>query len=102
MDLAKNGHIATVQVNSEVWYSDLPVADNPLTVRRGVVSDDARVLPRVSAEPIEKADPLARDEPEQDPGVSILDQLPRDERGQGDCLLGQCVCSRSKLLPDQT
>jgi hypothetical protein len=71
-------------------------------VRRGVVSNDARILQRVSAEPIEKADPLARDEPEQNPGVSVPDQLPRDKRGQGDRLLGQCVCSRSKLLPDQT
>jgi len=68
MDLAKNGHIATVQVS---WLACREAQLTP--VRGSVVSDDARVLSGVLAPLIAQANPAARHESEQSSSVSVLD-----------------------------
>ena len=60
MDLAKNGHIATVQVSMDYCYC---VILSMNIVRGSMVPYDTRILPRVSTKPFSKADSPPRDEP---------------------------------------
>lgn len=75
MDLAAKGHIATVQVSQFIARPCIRPSAMYLAVRGSLVPDDTRVLSRVSPtqHPLQNAALVY--EPEEVPGLPILDQL---------------------------
>jgi hypothetical protein len=61
-------------------------------VCRSVVSNDARILSGVLERTDTETDAAVLHEPQQVPGMSVPHQVPRGQRGQGDCVFRQCVC----------
>ena len=85
MDLAQQGHIANVQVRTGILS---PNSCSPfhITVCRGVVPYDSRVLSRVPAREVgQTATPICH-EPGQVPSVPVPYQISRGSWRQGDCL----------------
>lgn len=66
-------------------------------VCRSLVPHDSRILSRIFTESFSQTHPLARHEPEQDPSMSVLDQLSWEPRRQGDRIFRQCVCTRGEF-----
>lgn len=89
MDLAAKGHIANVQVeDSNLSFFHSYKISQQLTVRGGLVSDDARVLSRVLTGADEEAHASLLHEPEEVPGLPIFNQVSRRSRRQDHRVLG--------------
>ena len=74
------------------WVASL----NRAPVRRGVVPNDTRILPRIPARAIAQAHAAVLHEPAQVPSVSVPDQVPRRPRRQDYCFLRQRLRPRGK------